>query len=113
MLIVVRIGVGQRRHLDQFGAAKPQHVFLFLALRFRNHDQRPISARARDDRKADAGIAGRRLDHETARLELAALLGLKDHPFSGAVLHRLAGIYEFGLAENGAAGQLGGPLQLD
>ena len=32
MLVVVRIAVGQRRHLDELGAAEPQHVLLFLAL---------------------------------------------------------------------------------
>ena len=58
MLIIVRIGVGHRRHFDQFGAAEPQHVLLFLALGFRNEDQRAIAARARDDRKTDSGIAG-------------------------------------------------------
>ena len=113
MLVIVRIGVGQRRHLDQFGAAQPQHVLLFLALRFRNHDQRAVTARAGDDRKADAGIAGGRFHHQPAGLEFAALLGLEDHPLAGAVLHRLAGIHELGLAEDGAAGQLGSPLQLD
>ena len=51
--------------------------------------------------------------HEPAGLEVAALLGLEDHPFAGAVLDRLAGIHELGLAENGAAGQLGSALQLD
>ena len=80
MLIVVRIGVGQRRHLDQFGAAQPQHVLLFLALGFRNHDQRAVTARAGDDRKTDSGIAGGRFDHEAAGPEFAALLGLEDHP---------------------------------
>ncbi len=51
--------------------------------------------------------------HEPAGLEVPALLGLQDHPFAGAVLDRLAGIHELGLAEDGAAGQLGSALQLD
>ena len=113
MLVIVRIAVGQRRHFDQFGAAQPQHVLLFLALRLRNDDQGPVAARARHDRKADAGIAGGRFHHEAAGLEIAALLGFQDHPFAGAVLDRLAGIHELGLAENGAAGRFGGVLQLD
>ena len=113
MLIIVRIGVGQRRHFDQLGAAQPQHVLLFLALGFRDHDQRAVAARAGDDRKADPGIAGGAFHHEAAGLEVAALLGLQDHPFAGAVLHRLAGIHELGLAENGAAGRFGSALQLD
>ncbi len=113
MLVIVRIGVGQRRHFDQFGAAQPQHVLLFLALRLRNHDQGAVAARARDHRKTDAGIPGGRFQHQAAGLEIAALLGFQNHPFAGAVLHRLAGIHEFGLAEDGAAGRLGSVLQLD
>ncbi len=113
MLIVVRIGEGQHRHFDQLGTAQPQHILLFLALRIRNEDQRAISARARNDRKPNAGIARGRFHHQTTRLELAALLGLEDHPLARAVLDRLAGIHEFGLAENGAAGQLGCALELD
>ena len=113
MLIIVWIGVGQRRHLDQFGAAQPQHVLLFPALGFRDHDQGPVAERAGDDRKTDAGIASGRFHHEPAGFEFTPLLSLQDHPFAGAVLHRLAGIYELGLAENGAAGFLGGPLQFD
>ena len=74
---------------------------------------RAIAARIGDEREPDAGIAGGRLDHEPAGLEFAALLGFEDHLTAGAVLHRLAGIHEFGLAENGAAGQRGRALQLD
>ena len=33
VLIVVRVGVGQRRHLDQFGAEQAQGILLLLALR--------------------------------------------------------------------------------
>ncbi len=106
MLIVVRVGIGQLRHLDEFGAAQPQHVLLFLALRFRDQDQGPVAARAGDDGETDAGIAGGRFHHEPTRLEVAALLGFEDHPLARAILHRLARIHEFGFAENGAAGQL-------
>ena len=113
MLVIVRIGKGQSRHLDQLGAAQPQHVLLFLALRFRDHDQRAIAARIGDQRQPDPGIAGGALDHQAAGLELAALLGLQDHLAAGAVLHRLARIHELGLAENGAAGRRGGALKLD
>ena len=110
MLVIVRIGVGDRRHLDQLGAAQPQHVLLFLALRVGNDDDRPVAARIGDDGEPDAGIAGGRLDHEPAGLEFAALLGLENHPLAGAVLHRLAGIHEFGFAQDGAAGQRGRAL---
>src|ERR1043165_6277735 len=46
--------------------------------------------------EADAGIAGSCFQHEAARLEVAALLGLEDHPFAGAILHGLARIHELG-----------------
>ena len=111
VLVIVRIGVGQRRHLDQLGAAQPQHVLLFLALRLRDDDQRAVAARIGDQREADAGVAGGALDHQPAGLEVAALLGLQDHLPAGAVLHRLPGVHELGLAEDGAAGRLGGALR--
>ena len=80
MLVVVRVGVGDGRHLDQLRAAQPQHVLLLLALRVRNDNDRPVAARIGDDREPDAGIAGGRLDHEPARLEVAPLLGFENHP---------------------------------
>ena len=113
MLIVVRVGVGRRRHLDQLGAAQPQHVLLFLALRLGDDDQRAVAARIGDERKADAGIAGGCLDDQAAGAQLAALFRLQDHLPAGAVLHRAARVHELGLAEDGAAGRLRGALQLD
>ena len=67
---------------------------------------RAIPARAGDDGKTDAGIAGRAFDHEAAGLEIAALFSFQDHLFAGAILDRLAGIHELGLAENGASGRI-------
>ena len=113
VLVVVGIAVGQRRHLDQLGAAEPQHVLLFLALGVGDDDQRAIAARVGDQRQADAGVAGGALDHEPAGLELAALFGLQDHLAARPVLHRAAGIHELGLAEDGAAGRGRRPLELD
>ena len=113
MLIVVGVGVRQRRNFDELGAAQPQHVLLFLALRFRNQDQPAIAARAGHDCEPDAGIAGGRFHHESAGSEVATFLGFEDHPFAGAIFYGLAGIHEFGLAQNGAAGQFGGVPKLD
>ena len=113
VLVVVRIAVGQRRHLDELGATEPQRVLLFLALSFRNDDQGPVTSRIGDDRKTDPGIARGSFQDQAAGLQIAALLGFEDHLASRAVLHRLAGIHELGLAENGAAGLFGGPLQFD
>ena len=112
MLVIVSVGVGQGRHLDELCAAEPQQVLLFLALGVRNHDQRPVTACVRHHRQSNAGIAGGRFHHQPAGLEVTALLGLQDHPLAGAVLHRLAGIHELGLAENGATGRLGSLLEL-
>ena len=113
VLIVVGIAVGERRHFHQLGAAQAQHVLLFLALGLGNDDQGAIAAGIGDERKPDAGVAGGALDHQPAGLDLAALFRLQDHLARGAVLHRLAGIHEFGLAQDGAAGGLGGALERD
>jgi len=55
----------------------------------------------------------RSLPPPAARLEVAALLGLEDHPFAGTIFTDCPGFMKFGLAENGAAGRLGSLLQLD
>jgi len=113
VLVVVRVAVGQRRHFDQFRAAKPQHVFLFLALRVRDHDHRAVAARACDQREPDAGVAGGAFDHKPARLEIAAPLGLQDHLASRTIFHRTAGVHELGFAQDQAPGGFGGLPQLD
>ena len=51
--------------------------------------------------------------YATERLEIAARFRLEDHLSAGAVLDRAARIHELGFAENGAAGGLRGPLELD
>src|SRR6185312_13442772 len=53
------------------------------------------------------------LDDDAAGLQGAAGLGVLDDAPGRTVLDRPAGIEEFGLAENGAAGQLRRPFQLD
>ena len=57
-VIIIRIGIWNGRDLYQFGPAEAQHVFLFLALRLRNDNQCPVTARIGDQGQADAGIAG-------------------------------------------------------
>ncbi len=96
----------------QFGPAEAQHVFLFLALRLRNDNQCAVTARIGDQGQADAGIAGGRLDDESAGAQFAALFRLHDHLPAGAIFHRAARVHEFGLAEDDASGRLGGVLQL-
>ena len=111
--VVVGIGVGDGRHLDQFGAAEPQHVLLLLALRLRDDDHGAKAERVADQRQADAGVAGGAFDDHAARPQRALRHRVLDDEERGAVLDRLAGIHEFGLAEDGAAGRLGGALERD
>ncbi len=111
--VVVGILVGNGRHFDEFGAEQLQRVLLFLALRFRNDDDGAIAERLGDHRQPDAGIAGRAFDDDAARLQQSLLLGVADDVERGAILDRLAGVEELRLAENGAAGRLGGALELD
>src|SRR6185437_3907030 len=113
VLVVVRVAEGEGGHLDKLGAKQTEGVLLFLALRVRDNDDRAITARIGDQRQADAGIAGGAFDHEAAGAQFAALFGFQDHLAPGAVLDRAAGVHEFGLAENGAAGGGRGGFQLD
>jgi hypothetical protein len=102
--IVVGIAVGRGRHLDQFGTEQAQCVLLFLALGFGNDDHRLVAERAGDHRQSDSGVAGSSLDDRAAGTQQALSLGVADDLQRCAVLDRLAGIEELGLAENGAAG---------
>ena len=111
--VVAGIGVGHGRHQPEVGAAQPQHVLLFLALRLGHHDHRAVAARIGDQGDADAGIAGGALDDHAAGLELAALLGVLDDGERRAILHRAAGIEELRLAVDVAARRLRGGDQLD
>jgi hypothetical protein len=111
--VVVRVLVWNRGNLAQLGAAEPQHVFLFLALRVRDHDHGAVAARVADEREADPGVAGGALDDDPAGLEHAAPLGVQDDVERGAVLDRPARVQELGLPKDRAAGQLGRLAQLD
>ena len=111
--VIVRIGIGHRRHLDQLRPAQAQRVFLLLALRVGNDDDGAIAERVGDERKADAGVAGGSLDDHPAGPERPALDRVLDDEQRGAILDRLARIHELGLAENGASGALGRMLELD
>jgi hypothetical protein len=113
VLVIVGIAVGHGRHFHELGAAQAQHVFLFLALGFGDHDQSAVAAGIGDERQSDAGVAGGGLDHQSARLELSTLFRLQDDLARGTVLHRLAGIHEFGLAQDGALRRGGGALEHD
>ena len=113
LYIVVRILVGHDRNLDQICAAQAQHVFFLLGLGIRNHDDRPVAAGIADQGEADARVAGGAFHDRAAGLQGAGPFGVFDNGERGPVLHRLAGIEKFGLAEDGAAGRLGRAFQLD
>src|SRR3546814_556287 len=61
--------------------------------------------------QADAGVARGALDDAPAGPQQPLGLGVADHEEGGAVLHGLAGIHEFGLGENLAAGQFAGAVE--
>ena len=111
--VAVGVLVGQRRHLDQLGAEQAQRVLLLLALGLGNDDDGAEAQRVADHGEADAGVAGGALHHRAAGPQRAALHRVLDDVERGAVLDRLAGVHELGLAEDGAAGRLGGALELD
>ena len=90
--VVVRVGIGRSGHEPQIGAAQPQHVLLFLALRLGHDDDGAVAAGVPDQRQADAGIAGGALDDDPARPQQAALLGILDDVERRAVLDRAAGV---------------------
>ena len=102
--VVVRVGVGRRRHFDQLGADHPQHVLLFLRLGVGDDDDAAESERRGDHADADAGVAGRAFDDDPAGLQLSARHRVANDREGGAVLHRPAGVHEFGLAEKEFAG---------
>ena len=104
--IIVGIAIGHRRHFDQLGAHQAQRVLLFLALGIGDDDDGLEAQRIGHHRQADAGIAGRAFDDGAAGPERAARDGVPDDEQGGAVLDRLAGIEEFRLAQNFAAGLL-------
>ena len=58
-------------------------------------------------------LPGGALDDHAAGLQQALRLRVADDEQAGAVLHRLAGIHEFGLAEDFAAGLFRSALQPD
>jgi len=98
--VVVRVSIRHRRHFDQFGAAQPDHVFLFVALGFRNDDDRAISKRIANQREADARVACRALDDHASGFERAAPFCFSDNEKRGPVLYGAAGVEEFTFAKN-------------
>src|SRR5208282_3076411 len=93
--------------------AEPQHVLLLLALRLGHDDHGAVATRVADECQADAGVARGTLDDDAPRAQGAARLRVLDDGQGRPVLDRAARVQELGLAEDGAAGQLGRVAQLD
>ncbi len=73
-------------------------------MRVRDDDDRFQAERVAYNRDADAGVASGTFDHRTAGFDQALGERVPDDEERGAVLYRLTGIHELGLAENLAAG---------
>ena len=110
---MIGVGVGDRVHLNQLGAERAHGILLFLALGARHHDHGPVTQRVAHDGQANTRIARGAFDDHAAGLQPAGFLGVADHAERRAILHRLAGVQEFGLPIDIGAGQLGGFPQLD
>jgi hypothetical protein len=113
MDVIAGVLIGLGGDEPEIGADHAQKVDLFLTLRFRHHDDAAIAARIAHQGQADAGIAGRALDQRAAGLQVTARFGAEDDGLGSAILHRAAGVHEFRLAQDVAAGGRRGTLQAD
>ena len=78
-----------------------QHLFRGHLVRHHQHDT--VAFGARDQREAEAGVAGGRLDHRAAGLQPAVALGGLDHRHADAILDRAARVLRLELQEQLAA----------
>ena len=111
--VVVRVPVWNGRNLHQLRPAELDHVLLFLALGFGNHDDRPKPHRGTHKREPDAGVAGRTLNDRASGLQRAPRDRVANDVQRGTVLDGLARIQELGLSENLAACGIGRTVQPD
>src|SRR6202040_2835342 len=111
--VIIGIGIGDRRNLDQVGALQPQQVLFLLALRVGNDDHGLVAQGIGDERETDSGVARRTFDDQSARPQAPARDRVVDDGERRAVLYRSAGVHELRLAQNGAAGQFRRLAQFD
>ena len=104
LLILVGVAVGNRGHFAQFRPQCLDDLVLLGRLIVGHHDHAFIAPCIAHVREPDPGVAGGALDHRTAALQQPALLGIQNDPLCGAVLHGAAGIHEFRLSQDLAAG---------
>ena len=107
MDIVIRVLERHGGYFPELRAAKAQHIFLFLALRFGNDDDGPIATGIGDQCQTDAGVARGSLDDNATRFDVASCLGIENNVLGGAILYRTARIGEFAFRQNVASGLLG------
>jgi hypothetical protein len=113
---VVGVGVvgrhrGGRDH--DLGAVGREHVALVLADLVGEHEHAAVAALLGDEREADAGVAGGRLDDGAARLQLPVALGRVDDARGDAVLGAAARVQVLDLHQHGRRDALDHPVQLD
>ena len=100
VLVVLRMAlldVGAREHdLRAHGA---QVEDLLLAHLVRQHQHDAVALLERDEREAEPGVAGGRLDDRAARFQVAAALRFLDHREPDAVLDRARRILQLELEE--------------
>src|SRR6185437_8187408 len=87
------------------------HPIFFGRLIVRHHDHAAIAASVANMREANPRVAGGALDHGSAGLERAAAFGVQYDPLGRPIFDRTAGIHEFRLAEDFAAGLIAEPAQ--
>ncbi len=113
MVVVSRIGIRLLRYGEDFRTQPEKEIDFFSRLVFRNDDDGMVAPSVADDREADAGVPSRALDDGVAGPQEPSGLGVLDDAKRGSVLHRSAGVHEFGLAEDFAAGEIRKAAQAD
>ena len=111
--IVVRIAVRGRWHFNQLRTRQAQHVFLFLALRFGDHNHRFESHRRANQCEANASVPCRAFNNCATGLQMAFVDRVFDDVERRAVLNRLTRVHKLGFAQDGAACDFAGFAQLD
>jgi hypothetical protein len=85
-MVRVLLGQGGRRD-HHLGAVGLEDVHLLPGGLVRDADDHPVAALSADDRQPDAGVARRRLDDRSARLQRSVAFSTLDHRQCRAVLH--------------------------
>jgi hypothetical protein len=98
---------------DDLRAERFEHHLLLATHLLRHRDDHPVAADRGDERHADARVPARGLDQRVARPDAARALGVEHHLLPDPVLHGAAGVQEFALAEELAAGLLADCLEPD